>query len=432
MPRTGFYGWKNVALLFLVYMGAFGVVFYGFSVIFPAMIRELGWSRGEASVAHTVFGLLTALIVPLVARSIERIGAKGTLLVGLSIGFACLTLLGTVPLRLWSWLLIWGLIMPIGFAFSTVLPMQVTVMSWFRLRRATALGIVLTGGAIGGFLVQPLFTWLIQRTGSYRAGWLAEAGMVLAVLAAGLFVKDRPSDIGQHPDGRPPQNPAAARRRTEAPAPREPGGAIHRTQVTWTVRQVFRAPAFWYLLVMEIAFRQSVLLVSSHGILHFMDKALSPMQAAVTLSLFVAGSGIARLPMGLLADFLEPKRIAAACMSMLLIGFVGLWTTGVPALHFVLAPVAGFCFGALWVVLPVIRGNYFGSEVYHRLFSFTAPVSGLFIYPVPVVAGIVADRTGSYRTAFVAVASFLAASSVLAFLLKPPVRARSAATGSTI
>ena len=72
MKKTsGFYGWKNVTVMFLIYMLALGLVFYGFSAIFPAMIKAMNWNRGTASIAHTITMLLSGFIIPLVAISIN-------------------------------------------------------------------------------------------------------------------------------------------------------------------------------------------------------------------------------------------------------------------------------------------------------------------------------------------------------------------------
>jgi hypothetical protein len=48
--KSNFYGWKNVIFLFFIFLCEGGFGLGGFSVIFPAMIKSLGWNRGTASI----------------------------------------------------------------------------------------------------------------------------------------------------------------------------------------------------------------------------------------------------------------------------------------------------------------------------------------------------------------------------------------------
>ena len=60
----------------MAYAVTMGFIFYGFTVIFPAMIEAEGWQRGEASLAHTLRGLFVGFMAPVAALSIGRLGAR--------------------------------------------------------------------------------------------------------------------------------------------------------------------------------------------------------------------------------------------------------------------------------------------------------------------------------------------------------------------
>ena len=45
--KTGFSGWTNVVILFFCYFLLYGIIFYGFSVMFPAMIKAMKWGTGR-------------------------------------------------------------------------------------------------------------------------------------------------------------------------------------------------------------------------------------------------------------------------------------------------------------------------------------------------------------------------------------------------
>ena len=79
-----FYGWVNTVILFFIYGTVYGFIFYGFTVVFPAMVQTMGWSRGEAAMAHTVRGFSLGLLAPLASYAVIRYGAKRTMISGLS------------------------------------------------------------------------------------------------------------------------------------------------------------------------------------------------------------------------------------------------------------------------------------------------------------------------------------------------------------
>ena len=46
IEKQKFYGWRNVFICFLCYFLVYGVVFYGFSVVFPAMVKAMDGRGG--------------------------------------------------------------------------------------------------------------------------------------------------------------------------------------------------------------------------------------------------------------------------------------------------------------------------------------------------------------------------------------------------
>jgi sugar phosphate permease len=133
---AGFFGWKNVLLLFTIYGAVYGFVFYGFTVVFPEMIRAEGWSRGDAAMAHTLRAFSLGALAPLVAIAVGKLGAKRTMIAGLSFGVIVLGILGTATSQLWHWIVLWGILMPISFSFGGAIPIQTTLTYWFNVRRS--------------------------------------------------------------------------------------------------------------------------------------------------------------------------------------------------------------------------------------------------------------------------------------------------------
>jgi len=413
---TSFFGWKNALLLFFIYGAVYGFVFYGFTVVFPEMIRAQGWSRGDAAMAHTLRAFSLGALAPLVAIAIGRAGAKRIMIAGLFLGVVVLGMLGTVTSQLWHWIVLWGILMPVSFSFGGAIPIQTTLTHWFNVRRATALGIVLSAAAFGGFIAAPLYTLIMRETGTWKAGWLAAATFCALALICSLVIRNKPADIGQFPDGIEPES-----------ASDTPGLATtkkartYRTSESWTLREVLRKPVLYLLGICMVAQLSSVYLLTTHGVLHLTDAGFTRMQSASALGNLILFSGFARFPIGFVGDRIEPRWIMAIALAGMGVAMIGIWKVpGDFAVLLAIVALFGFCFGSTVPIFPAIIGNYFGPSAFAPITGFLSPVMILIGAPVPVLAGIIYDRFHSYDIAFLYVVILTFVAALLASALVPP------------
>lgn len=413
---AGFFGWKNVLLLFFIYGAVYGFVFYGFTVIFPEMIRAEGWSRGDASMAHTLRAFSLGVLAPLVAIAVGKAGAKRTMIAGLFFGVVVLGTLGTLTSQLWHWIVLWGILMPISFSFGGAIPIQTTLTYWFNVRRATALGIVLSAAAFGGFVAAPLYTLIMREAGTWKAGWLAAGTFCALAFICALFIKSKPADIGQFPDGIDPES-----------ASETPGSAAtkkartYRTSETWTLREVLRQPVLYLLGLCMVAQMSAIYLLTTHGVLHLTDAGFTSMQAASALGNLILFSGFARFPIGFVGDRIEPRWIMTIALAGMGAAMIGIWKVpGDFAVLLAIVSFFGFCFGSIVPIFPAIIGNYFGPSAFAPITGFLSPVMILIGAPVPVLAGIIYDRFGSYDIAFIYVVVLTFFTALIATALVPP------------
>ncbi len=408
------YGWKNIRLLFGIYMFGVGFVFYGFNVIFPEMVSVMGWRRGDAAWAQTVHGLLFGFAAPVVAVVTNRFGARTTLVTGLIVVASGCVLLATVVSEIWQWVLVWGVVMAFGFAFGGVIPIQATITQWFDRRRSMALGLVMSAAGVGGFVAQPLFTWVAENFGGWRSAWLAATGFAIAALLLTRGIVNRPGDLDQTVDG--DSDDAAGVDGRGAPK-------TFKTRQHWTLKEALATRSLWLLIVLFLAAVLPLYILMVHGVLHLTDLRYERMEAASVLSFMLAGSAFARFPLGWLGDQIEPRLILTVLNIAAILAMVLIWRAPNVGLLLLAGVLYGAAYGGAIVLLPTLIANYYGAASFASINGFIFPVQIIFASVAPVAAGYLADQVGNYDLAFMTVIAFLAVAVFCALIATPPQKA---------
>jgi len=397
-------------------MAAFGMVYYGYSVIFPMMIKSLEWNRGTASIAQTLSGMLMGLLSPAVAYSVQKIGPKKTLRTGFIIMLVGLLFMGTIMSRMWLWIVLWGIFVPIGFAFGGSLALQTILMYWFHFKRATAMGILMTGAAVGGFVAQPLYSWLMTYTGTWRTGWLCGAAFVLLGLICTLFVVNKPEDIGQHPDGLSPDEVKAAAERNRGKT------KIHKTGDTWAVKEALKTRTLWFYITLSSSYLMALTFIASHGILDFLDRGFSEMKAPLIFSMVLLGSALIRFPIGMLGDKIEPRHIINASFGLMMIMLFLIWKNQSIEMIMVAGFVFGACYGTDLIMFPTLLGNYYGPDAFAGINGVMGPLFVIFTAFLPVGSGYIYESIGNYDPVYIFLVCMLVISFGISFFMKPPMK----------
>ncbi len=409
-----FYGWNNAALLFFIQFAASGFVYFAYAAIFPAMVEDMDWNRGDASIAHSLSFLVLGLSYPLTAWMIGKRGVRFTLTVGLILMLISLLMTVFFVTEIWHWTLIWGFVMGAANALAGPLCGQTVVINWFNAKRATVLGIILTGNALGGFFAQPILIRVMETFGTWQSGWLVSAAAVVGALLLTQFIVNRPKDIEQHPDN---FDPLAARADTQKPAPKP---RTYRSEKNWTVREVFHTRAVYFIMIINVTYLSIGTFLLTHGSLYLSDIGISKIQTASIVSIFIIGSGLGRMPAGWLGDRFELRWLMAAMMAAMLLAFIMLWTmASLMGLGFA-AFLLGLCYGGFFALSPALTSNFFGQESFAKINSVFAPLLLPFVATAPAGAGYIFDIYGSYDLAFLIGSILLGLSLISAICLTPP------------
>jgi MFS family permease len=389
-----FYGWKLVAVLWVLDFLNMGLPLYGGAVINTYMLKQIAMERSTYGLGFTLLNLFVGLPSIVVAATILRWGSRTTFVIG-----SGMILLGTlwmafVASKPWHYLIGFGVIIASGISFGTLVPVTVTVTRWFHRYRGRAMAIPLGASGFAGFVGAPLVNKLLAANGgNWRQAWQVVAEiMIVSAGVALLFVKERPEDLGQTVDGAPAEAHAS---------PARAGNALV-TKFPWTPAQVYRTTAYWLIVVGGFACQFPFFFFTAHWILHLRQHGISPADAAWAMGLFTMGAIGGRLIGGWLMDILRAR---FAFMSGLGCYFLGsLLAIRVDSSHFAVAIAAailyGVGFGWTFVCLNTITAHYYGPSAFPKVNGMVLLLTGVVGSPAGVIGGKLFDHFGSYAAAF--------------------------------
>jgi predicted MFS family arabinose efflux permease len=415
-----FYGWKLLIALSSIVSVNLGVTFVGAGVINAPMATDLHLTRGTLGLGTTFFILATGFAAPLVARVIGAVGVRLTLCIGSLLVALGAILLATWVSQGWHFVVVYGLIIGLGSCFGSLIPAQTCATTWFEKRRVLALALVLTGSGLGGSVSAPLMTRVIAMAdGNWRAAWYCVVTVaLLAGLVSLLFVRNRPSDRGQLPDG----GAAVVKLRYGGDTIAGSAFTVHRTREHWTVREAMRTPALWLISLAVIGETASTNAALAHAVPHLRDLGHSAAAAASAMGLFSVCAVAGKLCIGFLCDRLDPRNAWSASILMMGLAIMVATRADSTAAMFLFTGLLGFGSGAALTCWHATVANYFGPPSFASILGAQLPFSNVVSATAPFLVGVVYDVQGSYTPAFYAVAAFAAVSAVLLLYATPPFR----------
>lgn len=411
LPDSLYYGWVvAVGCSFLMLVGV-GVGYYGLAVFLRPLQDEHGWSNAVVSGATGLYFSLSGVTGAVVGPLIDRRGPKmfmlfGSILIGGTVG-----LIGYVQ-EIWQLYLVYG-ILAIAYGLATSVSVNAVMTRWFVTRRAKAMSISSTGISVGGMILAPLGSKLIDVGGLELATPLMGLLVVCVALPVILFViVPDPAHVGLLPDGLAPGTPTPAATRASL------SDAVQ--QRRWTRSAAVRTGAFWSMLV-----GFGVVLTAQTGfVIHqisFLETRVgSRSTAALALSVTALGSIVARLIVGTFADRIDKKGLTIVLFVVQAAAVFGVVLTSNVAVTYLLTLVFGFTIGNIYMMMSLLVGEVFGSVSFGTVFGLVTLVGQTGSGVGPFLVGALEDSTGGYGTPFTitAVATLAAAGAIA--LLRPP------------
>jgi len=415
MKRT-FYGWYMVGACCAIEFVLSTLLLQSFGAYFAVLRDDRGWSKTELSGVAALRQAEAAILGPLLGWLIDRFGPQWVIRAGVVIFGAGFMLLSCVD----SLLAFYGvfIVIALGTSLCGFFPLGVTLIHWFERHRARALSTVEIGFALGG-LALPLVAWALATWG-WRTTAFASGIIIIAVcLPLSLVIRGRPEDIGEVMDG--------IGTRSREPVS-DPGNENKETTRDFTAREALRTPAFW-LLSLGHGFALFVVWgVNTHAITHMKEGlgyTIETASFAIMLQTVAQLSGVSLAFW--IGDRFDKRILSALCMLGHMSGLLFLTYATGPAMIAVYTILHGTAWGLRGSLMHAIRADYFGRNAIGMILGLSSMIVAIGQIGGPMIAGILADMTGDYRTGFTTLAFLAGLGSAFFIIAKRPVRPMRAA-----
>ena len=382
-----FYGWWVVAATCAVNAIGGGVYFYGFSVFFLPIKTALNLSSASTSLIFSLSRAEGAVEGPIAGYLIDKFGPRIMLTIGAFIVAIGYILLSQVNSFLWFLTIYLGII---SLAFNATFSgsTMAVVNNWFIRRKGLAMAISIAAYSLGGSIIAPLLAF-----GIHHLGWrttMALSGIMLAavVVPFAQLLRSSPETLGLKPDGDTP--------RIESKLD-EVGVKPILSSVDFTVSEALRTKSYWLLAIGTMLRTGTLGTLIVHFVPIMVWKGNSEQTAAVMLGIMAFLSIPMRIGIGWLGDRWSRSKMLAAGMALGAFSLMILQTANSSFQVWLFISVFSVVEG-LSALNWALVGDYFGRKRFATLRGILSLVYSWGMIVMPIVAGGIFDRTGSYNT----------------------------------
>ncbi|HUI67427.1 MAG TPA: MFS transporter [Nitrospirota bacterium] len=402
--RSIHYAWIIVVTGTLCIVACLGFGRFALGMLLPSMAStlKLSYSQiGFISTGNFLGYLASVLFCGNIAR---KMGSRRLIIIALVMIGVSMALISQA--ESFSGVLILYTITGMGSGAANV-PVMGLITAWFdRTIRGRAAGFVVIGSGlaiiISGKLI-PFVNTLVGPEG-WRINWMILAGMVIAISFIGhVFLKNRPVDVGLKPLG------GEDITITPVTSGEKSAQSIYKNKTLYLLGIIYFL--FGYTYVIYATFIVTMM-VKERG---FSETMAGNFWAWVGLLSLFSGPVF-----GTLSDRLGRKVGLMIVFSLQMCAYL-MVAVNLPSLFLYLS--IGFYGIVAWSVPSIMVAavsEYVGVNKALAAFGFITFIFGLGQITGPSVAGLLAERTGSFSSSFFMAAAFAGAAIVLTGFLKKP------------
>ena len=373
---------KTLSATFILATGFVLLLYNGGSrftmgLMLKPMADDLNWTRATLSLTVTLFMVVSAVVLPVIGRLVDRYRIRTVLLASVLLSSASVALMSVIQTPVQA-VVLYGVLFALATAGTSIAPIGVMISRWFPEHLGLANSIAISGMGAGQLVIILVLTAQLESIG-WRGAFLVLAALGLLLIVPLTFLSI--------------PEPAL-------PGAETPNAPLGNAKSELTPSDLLRDSKLWYLLVIYAMCGFQDFFVATHVVAFARDQGMG---AVVSGNLFALMGlvGLAGVLMtGFVSDRFGPMLPTLICFAIriVLFGLVTVTTSVVAIIGFAL--VYGFTF---WITAPltiVFVRKYFGTAHLGMLTGIVAMVhhgaGGLGAY----VGGIVYDISGSYQVIF--------------------------------
>jgi MFS family permease len=378
-----YYGWNIVGACILAGIAASALPINAFSLFLADWSAEFHAPVSTLQLGIGSCGLGCALLSPFVGILADKYSARWLFGIGLA-GIVVFCLGISYATRIWEYLVLYAVMLPISLLMSTSLLANPIISRWFVKRLGLALALAAVGLGMAGVVMPPIVAATMPTLGwrgIWRIGGIITAVIVLPLVLAVL--RDRPRERdGLHyltADG----NQASAHGSHGSP------GA---STLRW--RDVFARRNFWLLIIVYVPMLAVYGGCGQNIAPLAKARGLSQQTAGVLLSLYSLSQLVTTLMAGLLSDrFGNRAPLAGLAFATAIGGLLVAFGSGVGVLG--LGVILAAFGGSFWPLIAAAITVEFGAGAVGRVFGLVT-----FFLPLTILAPFAVaktqESTGSY------------------------------------
>jgi MFS transporter, OFA family, oxalate/formate antiporter len=359
-----------------------------------------GWSKTQAALPYTIaIAFFAAMMVP-AGRLQDKFGPRivatmGAILTGLGLivsGFA-------TPGNMVPVIIGFGMMAGtgIGLGYSSATPAAV---KWFPPeKKGLITGIVVSGFGLASVYIAPLSKHLLGRYGVSASFTILGVAFAVAAGIISQFITN-------------PATPAVSSNQQNS---------INHYKVDYTWREMLKTRTFYLLWIEFVCGAMAGLMIIGHLAKIVSVQSNNAIQIGflfvALLAIFNAGG---RLVAGAVSDYIgRMKTILLVCVSQAIVMFLFPHFSTITT-FIVGSAVVGISYGACLSLFPATTADHWGTKNLGLNYGILFTAWGVGGVLGPILAGKVADATGSYEMAYTISAALMILAGILTFFTKAP------------
>ena len=390
-----FYGWIVIGVAFVTMAIAVNSR-TAFSLLYPPILDEFGWSRGDTAAIFSIGFIASSIGTPLVGLLMGHLGPRLVMPLG-ALLVASGLLLGTFASALWQFYLTLGVLVIGGSIFISYIGHSMFLANWFNRQRGLAVGIAFSGVGFGGIV---MFLWIQQiivDIGWRVSCWVMAILLVVIVVPLNFLLQcQKPSELDLEPDGH---------------AGDMSGSMISQSLVVdrewveteWTLRRAMLTSRFWWLALTMGTGLFAWYAVQVHQSQYLLQLGFGETQVALALGVVVMSGVVGQIGLGHLSDRLGREWVWTLSLSGYVLCYSALLLLQqypLVLLVYVMAAAQGILGYGLASMFGAMPADLFQGPNFAAIIGVVSVAANFGAGVGPWLTGYLYDVTGSYDDAW--------------------------------